>query len=246
MAENLSYIDRFYKGELSPEESVQFEKRLNGDPVFADEVGFYFSTLESLKIQVAGEKKKRFREIYEQQKTANGIPSKPVRKLWPYWAAAAVIAGLVLGWYFFSSSNISPAELADRYANEKLEVLGVKMSIEEDEMQRGLKLYNEGKFVEALQVFEKLIGSDAGSFKALEYAGITCYRLKHYDKALTWFVKLENFPGLHANPGKFYHALALMKRNLPGDAETAKQLLQDVVKNNLDKSEDAKELLEKW
>ena len=53
-------------------------------------------------------------------------------------------------------------------------------------------------------------------------------------------------PGLFSNPGKFYHALTLMKRNLPGDKDKSYQLLNDVVTNNLAEKNEAEKWLKKW
>ena len=51
---------------------------------------------------------------------------------------------------------------------------------------------------------------------------------------------------LYDNPGEFYQALTLMKRNIPGDHQKAKFLLQDVVDKNLSGKEEAQKWLKKW
>jgi tetratricopeptide (TPR) repeat protein len=247
MTDNLEYIDRFYKGELPPGETEKFQQRIAEDSAFAEEVAFYFLTLQSLKNEAAVQAKNRFREIYEQQKSNNSIPQKPVRKLWPYWVAAAVLAGVILGWYFFfSTPSLSPQQLADSYIKKELEKLGVMMNSKEDSMQKAMNLYNEGKFNESLQWLEDMIKADTANFDAKKKAGIVCLRLQQYDKAIGYFEQLESYTSLYANPGKFYRALTLMKRNQPGDAVTAKQLLQEVVEKDIEGAEVAKEWLRWW
>jgi hypothetical protein len=81
---------------------------------------------------------------------------------------------------------------------------------------------------------------------AKKYAGIVYLRLSNYDKALAYFQDLEKYTSLYANPAIFYHTLTLMKRNQPGDKQTAKQLLQQVVQNNLEGKGNAKQWLDKW
>ena len=49
--------------------------------------------------------------------------------------------------------------------------------------------------------------------------------------------------GYFDNPGEFYQALTLMKRNLPGDKQKAKILLQEVVNKNLTDNETAQDWL---
>jgi tetratricopeptide (TPR) repeat protein len=119
------------------------------------------------------------------------------------------------------------------------------MSSRADSMQMGLKLYNEGKFPEALQQFETIIQSDTANFTAKKYAGIVSLRLREYDKALLYFKQLETYTDLYANPALFYQALTLMERNRTDDAAKAKQLLEQVVQNDLEGKEVAEEWLKK-
>ena len=158
-------------------------------------------------------------------------------------AAAAIIAGIIFSLFIFTTPG-SPRQLADQYIKEKFQRLGVNMGGKEDNKQAGLRLYNEGNLVEALQQFEKLIQSDTSDFTAKKYAGIVFLRLKEYDKALMYFKQLETYT-LQSNPGLFYQALTLMERNQPGDAGHAKQLLQQVVQNDLEEKKAAQEWLRK-
>jgi tetratricopeptide (TPR) repeat protein len=88
--------------------------------------------------------------------------------------------------------------------------------------------------------------NDTSLFEVKKYAGIVSLRLGQYDKAINYFSQLANYTQLYANPGKFYHALTLMKRNRPGDKQTAKILLEQVVQNDLEEKETAQQWLKKW
>jgi tetratricopeptide (TPR) repeat protein len=245
MMDNLEYIDRFFKGELSPEEKLKFEQRIEEDPAFAEEVAFYAGALQATKDELAEEKKKKFREIYQQDKH-HIITPKPIRKLWPYMAAAAIVVGILIGAFLLFKSSSSPQQLADNYINEKLKTLPVKMGIEEDSIQTGLHLYNEEKYDSALQLFETIIQRDTGNYKAKIYMGIVYLRTGNYDKALAYFRQLENYHSLLSNPAIFYQALTLLKRNQPGDKQKARQFLQQIVNSdNLDGKETAQQWLDK-
>ncbi len=239
---DFEYIDAFFTGALNAEEAGQFEKRIASDPAFAEEVAFYISALQAIREEQAAERENRFREIYRQ--TA-GAEKTPVRRLWTYIGAAALVAGIVFSLYIF----MRPApvkQLADRYIGQQLQTLGVTMASREDSMQKGLVLYNQGKFPEALQQFEQIIQSDSANFTARKYAGLACLRLRHYDKALQYFRQLENYPGLYANPALFYQALTLMERNQAGDDARAKALLKQVVDQDLEGKQTAQDWLKKW
>jgi hypothetical protein len=56
---------------------------------------------------------------------------------------------------------------------------------------------------------------------------------------------MESHKGLYSNPAKILQSVTLMERNLPGDAAMARQLLQNIVANDLEGKEFAQEWLKK-
>lgn len=234
---SVEHIDRFLNGELSPEECRQFEQDILDDTAFAEEVAFYLNAKQAARSAMLEEKKKRFLEIYEENKKKT-----PVKKLWGYSVAAAIAVGLIAGaWFYFFAPRL-PAQLADEYIQIHLNKVSVLMTAQEDSLQKAKKLYNEGKFAASLEQLQALIQTDSTNIKAKELAGIVSLRLRNYDKALVYFKDLEGYT-LFSNPGKFYHALTLLKRNQPGDVNAAKRLLQQVVTEELAEQETAREWL---
>lgn len=241
MSDNLDYIDDYFSGELSAEDFRLFDQRVSDDPAFAGDLAFYVSAMDAVKSQSEDERKQRFRELYEHNKR-NAVRKSP-RLLVPYLAAAAVI-GLISVIIFLFYPVSTPSQLADKYISENLATLSVSMSGAQDSVQNALALYNEGKFDQALVLFEQLDKSHPTENKIKEYAGIVSLRLGDYDKALKHFRELDAL-NLYANPGKFYVALTLLKRNGHGDVAEAKQLLQQVTEKSLEHEADARRLLEK-
>lgn len=237
--QNLEYIDDYFRGTLSSEAVKAFEQRIETDNEFAEEVAFYASTLQVMRQQLDEERKNRFREIYEQQKTTG--KKTVIRKLWPYLAAAAVIAGLVIGIGLFSNKP-SLEQMADNYIDTELKSMNVKMAAHKDSIDIGRNLYNEGKLPASLEQFKKLAQVDSSATNIQIYAGIVSLRLQQYDSAIAYFKQAENNTGDYANRGKFLHALTLLKRNGPHDRQEAHSLLQEVVAKNLE----GKEIAEKW
>ena len=159
-------------------------------------------------------------------------------------AAAAVIVCAFFAWYLVSSKS-SPGQMADNYINDNFKTLPVKMSAEKDSIQDGLRLYNDGQYDAALKQFGSIAQRDTGNYLLKNYMGIVYLKLGNYDKALEYFKQFEN-DTLYANPSLFYQALTLLKRNLPGDKQKAKELLQSVKDNDLEGKELAQEWLKKW
>jgi tetratricopeptide (TPR) repeat protein len=244
--QDLDYIDSYFKGILPQAETARFEQRITGEAPFAEQVAFYCLTMQAAKEQIAPAKKERFRELYRQHDPALYQPRPAlVRKLMPYAAAAAVLAALVLGW-FLLMKPASPQQMANAYTQKEFAQLGIKMDSRQDSLQTGLRWYNEGKLNEALAQFESMLARDSNNTDIKTDAGIVSLRLGNYDKALNYFGALERYPGLHINPGKFYYALTLMKRSMPGDQQKAKTLLQQVVQENLGGKETAQQWLSNW
>jgi hypothetical protein len=244
---NLEYIEAYFNKELVSEKKREFEQRIIADPEFAEEIAFYLSSKQAAATDMM-EERQRFKEIYTQYKQDSqaGGQKAMVRKLWPWLAAAAaVLAGIIFGWNVWFKPD-SPKVLADKYMLEHFQTLPVMMGNKEDSLQAGLRLYNDGRLEEALKQFESMALNDMSFIEAKKYAGIVSLRLGQYDKAINYFFQIENYTQLYANPGKFYHALTLMKRNRPGDKQAAKTLLNQVVKNELDGKQTAQEWLKKW
>jgi tetratricopeptide (TPR) repeat protein len=241
----LQEIDRYFQAPVSEEESRNFAKRIENDPHFAEEVAFYLGAYGAGAAINAEQKKQIFKEIYNQlpkeKKPLRSAPS-PIRRLIPYLTAAALVSGIII-----RSLVISPTltqELANNYIKAHLQTLdGVKMG-PTDSLQRGVSLYNEGRFNEALEVFENMVKKDPSNYTAVENAGLSALRMGDYDKALLYFRKLQSFTTLHINPALVYQALTLMKRNRPGDTRTATQLLRQAEQDQ-NMKQDAEELLKK-
>lgn len=244
--ESLEYIDAYFGGEFPPEEASRFEKRIQEDPEFADEVAYYLGALSAAREANRTERKERFRELYKEGagkgRTATVRRMNP-RKWLVVTAAAAVLAMIVLAWLLYLRPA-NPARLAEGYIRQNLASLPVKMG-RGDSLATGIGLYNSGKFAEALQQYEGLLRADSLNPTALNYAGIVSLRMENYDKALDYFIRLQHHTDPHVNPALFYQALTLLKRNYAGDSDHAKQLLRQIVENDLNKKVDAQELLGK-
>jgi tetratricopeptide (TPR) repeat protein len=255
--DSLQYIDDYFNGLLTEEQKRQWEQKIHSDSVFAEEVAFYLSAGNLIKEDLVTEKKQRFRELYEQQKTeertkemteemtgqkTGGQFVRPMRKL-RYYAVAAIVLFLAAGLWWIFLRQPAPQQLADDYISSNLQTLGVKMTGRPDSLQNALNAYNAGSFREALQQFEQIIHRDTANYTAKEFAGVVCLRLKDYDKALDYFRQLETYRHQYSNPALFYQSITLLKRALPGDTQKAKQLLQQVVNQDLEGKETAQQWL---
>jgi tetratricopeptide (TPR) repeat protein len=244
--DSLEHIDTYFSGEPTPGETSQFEKKVREDPAFANEVAMYLSALAASKEANTEEQKKRFRELYRQQapKLAEVHKISPSTRRWLPLAAAAALLVIVAFAWLLSQRHADPAKLAGQYIQQNLTVLPQKMG-PSDPIQTGRSLYNSGKFAEAASQFQELLQADSLDPTALLNAGIVSLRVGNYDKALELFTRLEKHTDPHINPALFYQALTLMRRNNAGDSDHAKLLLRWIVREELNRKQDAQELLSK-
>ena len=248
MPGHFEYIDAFFNQTLSDTEAKRFEQMLVEDKEFAGEVAFYLSAKQALKEHLEKEKKEWFKQLLTNNNSVSVAKEQgEVRKMW-FYRAGAVAAFILLGffsWYLFFPQSIPVQTRAESYIKEHLKTLPVTMGTNPDSIQLGLKLYNEGHLEAARDIFESVIQNDTNNYSGKKYLGIVYLRLANYDKALLYFQLLESY-SLYSNPANFYQALTLMKRNLPGDKATAKQLLQQVVDKNLEGKSAAQQFLKNW
>ena len=239
------YINDYFNGLLSAEEAARFDKNIQQDPAFAENVAFYVRAMQQIKSQSAAEKKERFRSLYDNAKRT-GNKGKRIFIFRNQWTKMAVAAAFVLiiamAWLWRPQSSASA--LADKYVEDNFARLNVTMGNNNDSLQVAADLYNEGKWSQALIIFERL-AEDSARSAAIKNAGIVALRLKNYDKAISYFIQLENNRELAINPGAFYHAISLLQRNGPGDLDEAQKLLGMVVKKNLPDARTAAELMKR-
>lgn len=239
--DNLDYIDSYFGEEFLPEEASRFEQRIQEDPAFAEEVSYYLSARVAYKEANVEERKARFRQLYLEKERR-----PKVRRLNPrviIGVAAAVLVAVVLSWLLLHRSADAPT-LADRYIRQNLGALPQKMG-GQDRMQTGITLYNAGSFSDALKQFENVLLADSVNPTALLDAGIVSLRMRNYDKALDYFIRMQNHTDPRVSPALFYQALTLMMRNRTGDSDLAKEQLTRIVRDDLNMKENARELLGK-
>lgn len=239
--DNMELIEKYFKGLLNGGEKKVFEQKIQDDASFASEVAFFISSQNTLQQSINEEKKQRFRDLYEAQKTS---VKTPVIKIWKYVAAASAIIVLLLTTWFIRNNKSSPQQIADHYIQQTWQTLPVTMGMQ-DSLQQGIKLYNSGNFNEALPLFETLSLAHPENTDAKKFAGIVCLWLNDYDKALNYFSDIEASKNLYSNPGKFLKAITLLKRNNKGDLDEAKKLLNEVAQQHLEGDTEATEILKK-
>ncbi len=248
MSDGLENIENFFQGSLSENEKTAFEQAISTDPVFAGEVAWYIvSTGTILQNNLAARKEllRRFFKEYKNQADGPGSTGAQVFSLWKYVASAAAVLLLVMAIWIFQAEP-SPEQMANKFIHSELADLGVAMGTARDSLETARQLINNADYDQALAILNSILILQPGNAKAREYAGIAALLRNDYSLALVHFRKLSETAGVYSNPGQFYTALTLIKRNQPGDMDQAKYTLQTVVTNKAGHYETAEAWLQDW
>lgn len=159
---------------------------------------------------------------------------------------AAILIIVAAGYFLIAEKKNDPKRLANNYINENLTSLSQSLSASKDSMQQGIAAYNDKDFTKAISIFEGLYKKDTTNAEAVKNAGLSYLLNKDYDKALDAFDILSKKKNLFSNPALFFKAITLLQRNKQGDKEKARQLLQLLVKEKAEGSEEAEKLLQQF
>lgn len=228
MANDILNIDNYFQGNLSDKERKDFEKKLANDSSLAADVAFYAQAKSLQREQIL---KERHAEWTNRPKKNGFFVSFSKIAI-----GVAAMFLMVAGLWFFTRSDIQ--QRAETYIAKDLERIKDTMDDTEDSLKLGKALYNEKKYAEARLIFEKL--SDK-SPDALEYAGLSAFKMNDYEAAIKYFEKIEQNTELINNKGKFYLALVNIKQ---GKTKEGERLLKEVVYQNLGGKKEAEKILE--
>ena len=113
--DNTDYIESYFTNELVPDQAREFEKRIESDPGFAEEVAFYLSALNVSREVAQTEKKATFQKTLPGYNTGYQTPvrkisdKRPFRKLVYYISAAAVVVRYYFWDLYIYKYRFSPA-----------------------------------------------------------------------------------------------------------------------------------------
>lgn len=244
MPDTFEFIESYFQQKLSNEEKVAFETRCESDEAFAKEVAMYVTTRQVLQEELLQQRQQQWREDFKLEETPIiSIARKPIFKRYITYVAAACLL-LAASVYLFEAQN-SSQKFAAKYISANYSTISGTMDASRDSLQLGVGAYNDKRYDEALRLFLDVEQRDPSNSDAKKYAGLTYLQQKDYDQAIRQFDDLANMK-LHSNPGDFLKAVVLLERNSPGDKDAAKTLLQKVISEKEENSEDAEELFKKF
>lgn len=250
-------FEEYLHGEMSGEEKSVFEAELSSN----EEMNSAFNIYRSIELEMRNNEQQNVneRELKSSLEQLNDRYFKPEAQQSTkevsifsnkYFKAAMAIAASVLvllvAYVVFFLPSQSPQYLASNYVDTHLKQLSQTMDASPDNLQLGISAYNNQEYSKALEYFQSVQEKQPDNYEAIKNIGMVYLMTEEYVKALQQFEELANRDNLYSNPGMFLQAVTLMQRNQAGDQVKAKQLLEQVVKEEAEGSDLAEEWLGKF
>lgn len=244
--EDFDSIEKYLNEELSPSERLAFEEKIKLDTAFAVEVKLQKAMRAGIKDFFAEKLLEDFKE-WDKEVPKHQTKTKQLF-LRPLLAVAAVILLLVLVYvglnYNQSFDNQAVFEAYyQTYPNYASNTVRGENE-DKDDYQKAFALYSEGKFKEAIALFE-VLKVEGDKYYEVNFYWALCY-LEIGELALAQdklaIDVLKSNPHNYTQAAHWYLALTHLKMN---DLKSCKKQLDYLISKHTDYTQKAKELISK-
>lgn len=236
---NQEHIEAYLRRELSSEETVAFEKRMEEDAAFKQEVELYQKLVAGIQVQGRNDLKKELQSLENEiaQNERYTITLQPRHLL----RIAVVVILLIIPLYIFYSREDN---LFDQYF---LPYDNYVASVERgasdlDAYQEAFQAYEVANYSQATQLFASLNAEQQAQEGVIFYWGLSHLALKESKSAINKLKQVLELSGDFQVQAKWYLALAYIQEN---KKEEARLLLEELVKSGRFQNQKARELLQK-
>ena len=243
-------IERYLAGSSSPAEKLLVEEKLQNDPDFRKEFDVHKDLQKTLGNKDIKDLENQIQAVLKQER-----PKKEFQ-LWPYLAAVAAVAILVLIYQVGKSTSSDAEAVIAQYYNLPKEFnssttfrnegTSPQVTLPNSSLDSFYTSYQNGTFQLALDILEERIKNQADSLdlselQILYYEGILYLQLEQYDAALERLdLLVQNGGNVNAT---WYKAFTLLHLN--GWTAESQDLLNTLANQPNPYQKDAKAILKK-
>jgi tetratricopeptide (TPR) repeat protein len=182
--DDIDLIEAYLRGTLDGQALAAFQKRRQDDPEFDREVSDYSQIIN--QIQTTHEhnfmnKLKRWDSEIENRQEAKVVPLRRIFSI-----AASVLLLALVGVYLFRNSQPDRTQLFQDYFQPYENVISER-SGKDDNQQRGMELYDQKKYNEAIIQLKLAVSEDSDNPSLKCYLGIAYLAGGHTQEAKTIF-----------------------------------------------------------
>ena len=229
--EKNDYIEKYFEGTLSPEETIMFNKLLEEDAVFAASFEYERNVKRAITLNE--------RKALKQKLQSFEKPKKSYK--WLYVAASIAVVFGVFTWnsLFVTNYDSLYSEYYQTYPNTVAPT--VRGEVSDDVKSNAFYAYDSGDYMKAIALFSKIYTKDGDDY-AIFYKGLSFMELEKYQEALAVF-ELHDYTKENAFTPFFRWYTALINLKLKNKSETI-VLLEKLSQTDNPQKEAATRLLE--
>lgn len=242
-------IERFLKGELSPEEEELIQTRMESDSGFRDKVTLerqLFDTFNdedwSFAENGGSPEVKEYADIFGSESTdalSEAIANSQTmykagqqkRRIKPWYAyASAAVFLLLLSFYFLFPGKTASELLYTSYLEqtELPSLIRRGDTVMDAEMAKGQTYFEKGQFAEAATVFSSLLPKDDENGALYIYLAMSRVELAESEQALATLDRLIESDLLDREKGYWYKSLVYLKAD---QVQESQSLLKTIIEN---------------
>lgn len=168
---------------------------------------------------------------------------KEGRKIPIFKWIGGIAAGLVIAffaWKFLQPGKLSTDELYAKYHKTE-EISLTQMSGASSDLVKAEALFNEGKYKEAITIFDAHLDQKPSDFQVVLYKGIAHMELDQFVKAKKAFKKVTKSDTLFSSEGDWYEAINLLKQ---GRTKATKKALRAILNSESTRKSEAQKILD--
>ncbi|WP_178986038.1 tetratricopeptide repeat protein [Winogradskyella helgolandensis] len=246
--EEQDYIqfEAYLAGDLSEDDVVAFNERLNSDAQFKEAFEIYKDLSSSLEHQIGNEREifdfkanldvissQHFNAIHDEEL---GIKPAPKTSFYKYAVAASVV--ILLGFFIFNQFGGPKYEDYNNFDPISLTV----RSADNTNFSKAEQSFNSKNYEEAIRAFNVILEDDFTNLEIQLYKGIALVETNQFKEADIVLNKITNGNTAYRNKAKWILALSYLKQDntsasikilktIPNDAEdytSAQKLLNEL------------------
>jgi len=237
-------FENYLSDNLSKEEHIAFEARLNSDASFRKTFIVYKEFSENLEYEIGNESKTAdfkanldnisFQYFNKEDVKSEVTSSKKTFSFYKYAVAASI--ALLMGFFVYNQFS-GGANYSDFNTHETVDftVRGAEGNV--GLLIKTTKAFNDKEYEKANAYLEELLVSDPENTEYNFYYAITNIELNNFAKAETILISISKGSSAYSNRAKWYLALSKLKQDeneacisvlktIPEDADDYSQALQ--------------------
>ncbi len=247
MKQDLEYtvfIDRFLKGEMSPDELNWFEKELAGNQALSSEVELHKKVDATLSDGEMIDLKNQLELIHQEIEEATEYSQSAIRHIYRKirYSGAALAVAVLLFTLYIANRDFSSDKLVEKYYNPEIASLTLRGDLDGESMLvNAMDLYNKKQYSEAIALFETLLKEDDSKMGLNLYSGISHMEIKEFKAANERFTKIiNNKPNPFVESATWYLGMCYI---MTDDRERAAEQFEALAKHSKYYEKDAKRIL---